>query len=243
MRRREFIAGTGLVAASALAGCTGSEFPPPRKSNVFESIEAHDGKIQVALEDSTWVMSRYDDGNQNALADPDEVGGLNGLADLGSVGALSPVGSARAKGKGGAGGRGATGRANGGYGSAPKTGHGRAWWHGGAYADDWYDDHDDDVTRYGVGVAALGVAYLGSDFEMEDDAPGAGPVPWDCQVSDPNGTETCAVQRDGWYRVGAELEGRNGHDFEWECVDLKVDDQLTGDGYDVEKQWKVSPRI
>ncbi|WP_128478729.1 hypothetical protein [Halorussus pelagicus] len=231
MRRREFIAGTGLVAASAIAGCTGNKSPPPRKSNVFQSIEARNGKLQVDIEDNTWVMSRLDDDDLNDLADPGQVGGLN------------PVGSASAKGRGGGGGRGATGRATGGYGSAPKTGHGRAWWHGGAYANTWYDDHDDDVTKYGVGVAALGVAFLGNDFEVEDDAPGAGPVPWDCRVTDPNDTETCAIENDGWYRVGAELRGRNGHDFDWECVDLKVDDGVATDGYEVEKQWKVSPRI
>ncbi|MFC7078758.1 hypothetical protein [Halorussus caseinilyticus] len=234
MRRREFIAGTGLVAASALAGCSsGSSSPPPRKSNVFRNIETENGKLQIDLEENTWVVSRYDSDGQSALADPNEVGGF------------SPVGSARAKGKGGSGGRGATGRADGGYSSAPKTGHGRAWWHGGAYADDWYDDHDDDVSRYSVTAATLGVAYLGSDFEMEDDAPGAGPVPWDCRVSDPDGTETCEIRRDGWYRVGAELVGGpNNHDFEWECVDLKVDEGLGTDaGYEVEKQWKVSPRI
>ncbi|WP_276302455.1 hypothetical protein [Halorussus lipolyticus] len=235
MRRREFIAGTGLAAVSALAGCSGSSSPPPRKSNVFEQIRATDGKLKISLEGNTWVKSRYDGGGQNDLADPETDGGL---ADL------SPVGSARAKGKGGAGGRGATGRADGGYSSAPKTGHGRAWWHGGAYADDWYDDHEDEVSRYGVGVATLGVAYLGSDFEMEDDAPGAGPVPWDCRTNDPDGTEACQIDTDGWYRVGAELRGQNGHDFDWECVDLKVDDALGSDaGYEVEKQWKVSPRI
>jgi hypothetical protein len=241
MRRREFIAGTGLVAASALAGCTGSSSPPPRKSNVFQNIRATDGKLKVNLEDNTWVKSRYDGGGQNALADPDEVGGL---ASLDKVGGLSPVGGARAKGKGGAGGRGATGRANGGYGSAPKTHHGRAWWHGGAYADDWYDDHDDEISRYGVAVSAIGIAYLGSEFEMEDDAPGAGPVPWDCRVNNPDDTEACTIGTDGWYRVGAELRGQNGHDFDWECVDLKVDETYGSDGgYEVEREWKVSPRI
>ncbi|UPV76611.1 hypothetical protein M0R89_18940 (plasmid) [Halorussus limi] len=230
MRRREFIAGTGIFAASALAGCAGSKSPPPRKSNVFETIEARDGKIQVALEDDTWVKSRYDGGSQNALPDPDEVGGLN------------PVGSVRAMGKGG-GGRGATGRATGGYSSAPKTHHGRAWWHGGNYAVNWYDNHQDAVTKYGVGVSAFGVASLGSSSEMEDNAPGAGPVPWDCRVSNPNDTETCAVEREGWYRVGAELRGKNGHDFDWECVDFEVSQQITGDGYEIQKQWKVSPRI
>ncbi|MFC4451599.1 hypothetical protein [Halorussus aquaticus] len=232
MRRREFIAGTGIVAASALAGCTGSKSPPPRKSNVFETIETKGGKLRVALEDNTWVKSRYDGGGQNALADPDDVGGL------------SPVGGARAKGKGGGGGRGATGRATGGYTSAPKTGHGRAWWHGGDYADDWYEDHRDDVSKYGVGVATIGVAYLGSSAAMKDDKPGAGPVPWDCRVDNPDDTEACQIGTDGWYRVGAELRGKNGHDFDWECVDLKVDETIGSDaGYEVEKQWKVSPRI
>ena len=234
MRRREFIAGTGLVAASALAGCSGSSSPPPRKSNVFQEIQTTEGALKIELEDNTWVKSRYDGGGQSDLADPSTG---DGLADL------SPVGGARAKGKGGAGGRGATGRADGGYGSAPKTGHGRAWWHGGAYANNWYDDHEDDVSKYGVAVAALGVAYLGSDFEMEDDAPGAGPVPWDCRIESPDETAACDVRTDGWYRVGAELRGQNGHDFDWECVDLKVDENIGDSGYEVEKEWKVSPRI
>lgn len=233
MRRREFILGTGLVATSALAGCTGNKSPPPRKSNVFEEIRTTNGKLDIQLEDNTWVQSRYEaEDRQNDLGNAD------------TLGDLSPVGGARAKGKGGAGGRGATGRADGGYSNAPKTHHGRAWLYGGAYANSWYDDHDDEVSKYGVTVSTIGVAYLGSSFEMDDDAPGPGPVPWDCRIESPDDEVTCDMQDDGWYRVGAEIRGPDGHDFDWESVDLEVDDTLgSEDEYEVEKEWKVSPRI
>ena len=231
MRRREFIAGTGLAAASALAGCTGSKSPPPRKSNVIETVEITDGDLRIATEDDTWVMSRYDSGDgQQALADP------------GAVGSLSPVGAASAKGKGGGGGRGATGRGSGGYSTAPRTHHGRAWYHGGDYADDWYEDHDDEVRKYGVAVAALGVAYLGTNARFQDDRPGAGRVPWDETFSNPGDAETYSIDRQGWYRVGAHVEGEDvNHDFRWESVDLEV--ERSGSGYEIDEEWKVSPRI
>lgn len=231
MRRRQFVVGTGLAVASALAGCTDdNDSPPPRRSNVIETIELADGDLRIAPEDDTWVMSRYDPDDQQALADPDSVGGL------------SPVGAASAKGGGGGGGRGATGRGSGGHSSAPRTGHGRAWFHGGAYADDWYDDHDDEVREYSVVVAALGVAYLGTDAEFQDDRPGPGRVPWDETFSDPGDAETYSIDREGWYRVGAHVEGENvNHDFRWESVDLAVDSSASG--YEIDEKWKVSPRI
>lgn len=231
MRRRQFIVGTGLAVASALAGCTDeSNSPPPRKSNVIETVELDDGNLRIAPEDDTWVMSRYEPDDPQALADPDRVGGL------------SPVGSASAKGKGGAGGRGATGRGTGGHSSAPRTHHGRAWWLGGSYADDWYDDHDDEVREYDVAIDTLGVAYLGTDDQFEDDRPGAGRVPWDQTFSNAADAKTYSVDRPGWYRIGAHIEGENvNHDFRWESVDVEVERSISG--YEIDEKWKVSPRI
>lgn len=230
MRRRKFLLGTGVAAATALAGCTGSSSPPPRKSNVISGIDAQNNNIQIDIADNTWVQSRYDAGGSQALADPDDVGGL------------SPVGKASAKGKGGGGGRGATGRGSGGYSSAPKTTHGRAWFHGGAYTDDWYDDHEDEVTRYSVAIAALGVAYLGSNAQFQDDKPGAGDVPWDEVYRDPDDAVEYPIDRQGWYRVGANIRGQqSNHDFRWEAVDFQLEG--SGSNYEITEQWKVSPRI
>lgn len=208
MRRRHFIASAGLGAAAALGGCLGSqEAPPPRKSSVVSEFETNDGSLVVDLADNTWVMSRYE-GTQQSLDD------------------LNPVGvAAAAKGGRGGGGRGASGRGSGGYASAPRTTHGHAWYHGGDYADDWYEDHRGDGTRYPVTVAALGIAYLGGTARFRDDAPGPGPVPWDERYPNPED----AVEYDlsngsdaGWYRVGAKIVGtETSHDFRWESFDLK----------------------
>lgn len=228
MRRRTFIAAAGLGAVGALGGCLGNSSPPPRKSSVVSEFETADSTLSIDLASDTWVMSRYEPNQQ-------------------SLDGLNPVGVASAKGKSGSGGgRGATGRATGGYSSAPRTGHGYAWYHGGDYADDWYEDHGDEVRRYGVTVAALGVAYLGSTAQMRDDAPDAGPVPWDEEFRTPNGTveyDLASANGDGWYRVGANVVGENGHDFRWECYDLEVDSTIGSDEYDIEEEWKVSPRI
>ncbi|SFK64069.1 hypothetical protein SAMN04487950_0330 [Halogranum rubrum] len=230
MRRRTFIAASGFGALTALGGCLGNSSPPPRKSSVVSEFEMADGSLTVDLADDTWVVSRYE-ANQQSLA------------------SVNPVGVASAKGKGGGGGgRGATGRGSGGYASAPRTRYGHAWYHGGDYADDWYEDHADDVSRYGVGVAALGVAYLGSTSQMEDDAPDAGPVPWDETFQNPNDTVQYDVAEqstgDGWYRVGAHIVGDSvDHDFRWECFDLEIDRGFGGDSYSIDEQWKVSPRI
>lgn len=230
MRRRTFLLGTGVAATTALAGCTGDSSPPPRKSNVIAGIQANSGSLRIDVADDTWVMSRWDAGGSQALADPDDVSGF------------SPVGSASAKGKGGSGGRGATGRGTGGYGKAPKIGHGRAWYHGGDYADDWYEEHGDEVTKYGVAVASIGVAYLGTNAEFQDDKPGAGKVPWNEMYLDPNDAVKHPVDRAGWYRVGAHIEGeQSGHNFRWEAIDLELD--RSGSGYEIAEKWKVSPRI
>lgn len=230
MRRRQFIVTSGLAAVAALSGCLGNNSPPPRKSNVVSDFTMRDGSLVVDLADDTWITSRYD--------------GSGG----GSSANLNPIGVASAKGKGSGGGRGATGRATGGYSSAPRTRHGYAWYHGGDYADDWYEDHGDEVTRYGVAVTALGVAYLGSGAQIQDEAPGPGPVPWDEKFEDPGDTVQYDVDarssfaRTGWYRVGANLAGTDvDHDFRWECYDLEIRD--TAGGFAIGEEWKVSPRI
>nr|WP_058826569.1 hypothetical protein [Haloferax sp. Q22] len=60
MKRRTFLRLTGLGAAGGLAGCLGSNSPPPRKSSVVSDFEASDGSLVVDLADQTWVMSRYE---------------------------------------------------------------------------------------------------------------------------------------------------------------------------------------
>jgi hypothetical protein len=237
MRRRRFLQASGAVWLAAVAGCLGSSSPPPRKSNSITDVElvADDATptLEVALADDPWVMSRYDAGGSSARSAPN---GLGGLLPVGTAGAQ--------KGGGGAAGRGATGRGNGGYSSAPRTHHGFAWYHGGSYADDWYENHRDEVDRYQTTVATLGVAYLGSNDRYTDDPPGPGPVPWDRTIEDPEDTETYAVEREGWYRIGAELRGENvSHDFEWECVDLHLEEGFTTDGMEIDEEWKVSPRV
>lgn len=230
MRRRQFIVTSGLAAVAALSGCLGNNSPPPRKSNVVSDFAIRDGSLVVDLADDTWITSRYDSGG-------------------GSSANLNPIGVASAKGKGNGGGRGATGRGTGGYSSAPRTRHGYAWYHGGDYADDWYEDHGDEVTRYGAVVTLLGVAYLGSNSQMQDEAPGPGPVPWDETIDDPGDTVEYRIDardsfsQDGWYRVGANVVGTDvDHDFRWECYDLDIRN-ASGGGFTIEEQWKVSPRI
>ncbi|AFK20841.1 hypothetical protein E6P09_18365 (plasmid) [Haloferax mediterranei ATCC 33500] len=231
MRRRKFLYASGLGALGALSGCLGSQSPPPRKSNVVTDFQMSDGSLVIDLADKTWVMSRYAPTQQ-------------------SISGVSPIGVASAKGKGGGGGRGATGRGSGGYSSAPKTKHGHAWFHGGDYADDWYEDNADEVSRYSVGIATLGIAYLGSTDSMKDDAPDSGPVPWDKEFKNPDDTVTYDLtnqsefRRDGWYRVGAHVVGSDvNHDFRWECYDLEVDNGVSDQQFNIEEQWKVSPRI
>ncbi|ELZ80249.1 hypothetical protein C453_19265 [Haloferax elongans ATCC BAA-1513] len=229
MRRRKFLHASGLAALGALAGCIGSKSPPPRRSSVVSDFEMNNGKLVIDLADETWVTSRYEPNQQ-------------------SLSGVSPIGVASAKGKGGGGGRGATGRGSGGYSTAPRTVHGHAWYHGGDYADDWYEDNRGKFDRYKVGIAALGIAYLGGTSQMRDDTPDAGPVPWDETIQNPDETVTYDItdrsefRRDGWYRVGANIVGDNvNHDFRWECFDLEVDKDTQG--FDIEEQWKVSPRI
>lgn len=239
MRRRRFLQASGAVGLATVAGCLGNSSPPPRKSNSITDVSLDESgssaALSVQLASDPWVMSRYESGGSADLAD--------GLA--GTLGSLLPVGTASAqKGGGGAAGRGATGRGTGGYSSAPRTRHGFAWYHGGGYTGDWYDDHEDEVQRYQTVVTALAFAYLGSNDRYTDDPPQPGPVPWDRTIQDPSETETYTVPRPGWYRIGARIQGESvSHDFDWECVDVYLDDGFTTDGLEIDEEWKVSPRI
>jgi hypothetical protein len=234
MHRRSFIAAAGLTTVTALSGCLSDPAPPPRKSNVLDRIKARDGALRIDIADDPWVLSRYD--SSKDVRPPDNLESR--------VQRLNPVGVAEAKGGvfGSGGGRGATGRAAGGYSSAPKTSHGWAWWHGGDYTDDWYEDHRNEVEQYGVTIAAVGVAYLGSTSEYRDNRPGAGPVAWNEIYESPTELVKHSIGQFGWYRVGVHIMGEAiNHDFRWESVDFEV---VPGsNGYKITNEWKISPRI
>ncbi|RRJ33526.1 hypothetical protein [Halocatena pleomorpha] len=221
MHRRRFLRVIGATALPVLAGCSSDETPPPRKSSVVEQLETNDGMIRIDLADRVWVLSRYTPPRSSIDA---------------------PVGVAAAKGGGGGSVRGATGRAGGGHVNAPRTNHGWAWWHGGDYADDWYDDHEDETSRYSVRIEKVGVRSFGSDAVFKKDRPGAGPVDWDWTYRSPKDRIDHPLRKPGWYRVGAHIVGKKvDHDFQWECVDFKV--SSVGQSYAIQNEWKVSPRI
>lgn len=187
MKRRDFMrkaGAAGTIGTVGLAGCIGggSNAPPPRKSNVVEAVKVSDDSLTVNLEDDTWIESRaeLDGSGDTGTGDSTQ----SSLA-TGALASLSPIGVASAKGKGGGGGRGAAGRAAGGYSKAPKTGKGRAKYHGGAYVGTWRDDHDDEIEKYPAIVSLIGFAFLGTAEQFEEDKPGPGPVPWD-QTVEPN---------------------------------------------------------
>lgn len=219
-----------------MAGCLfgGNNSPPPRRSEVFDDVALEGSQLQIQLHSDVEVESRRE--NQGAL-------------DAGDAAAnVAPVGAARAA-------KGAGGRGTGGYSSAPKhPRHGWAIWHGGDYADDWREDHRDEIQMYDATVATLAVAYLGTDSDYENDAPGPGPgeVSWGKTWEDPdNGASASAdiaavspgdTPREGWYRVGTELVSRDGSvDFGWQAVDFEVDQQ--SGGWAIEKAWYVKPRV
>jgi hypothetical protein len=230
MQRRKFLRGVAAAGGvAALAGCSFlNSAPPPRRSNAIASVEPQNGALQIEPVDSPWIESRKDTSAPTAA---------------GLLAPLSPIGGARAAKGGGSGGRGATGRGSGGYASAPRTHHGRAWWHGGDYADDWRENHEDEVRRYRASIAAIGVAFLGSDERFEDDRPGAGEVPWDETFQNIDQAHSYEISREGWYRVGAHMVGPDGDaDFGWESIDMEIDRTAGGD-FVVDEKWKVSPRL
>ncbi|WP_459191249.1 hypothetical protein [Halosimplex sp. J119] len=235
MKRRRFLrGGTGLLAGAGLAGCLGgNNSPPPRKSRVFDDVNVQGTTLAIQLVSDVEVESR-----------------LENQGDLGAgVAGLAPVGVASAA-------KGASGRASGGYSSAPRHSRHRTWavWHGGSYTDDWRDDHDDELRMYDAVVATLAVSYLGSEQSYENDAPGPGPgdVSWDETWDQPEeGTELTADLtavspgdgvREGWYRIGTELVSEDGSmDFGWQAVDMEID--ANGDRVQTGETWYVKPRV
>ncbi|MFB6152431.1 MAG: twin-arginine translocation signal domain-containing protein [Haloarculaceae archaeon] len=239
MNRRTFVRGSaGLTAGLALTGCLGvlggNSSPPPRKAELFDDVALDGTTMEIDLLSDPRVQSRAEEAQ-------------NGLA-AGAVASLAPVGVARAA-------KGAGGRGAGGYAGAPRHHRHRGWavWHGGDYADDWRENHRDELSWYPATVATLGVAYLGTDNEYEDNPPGPGAddVSWDRtwnQVSD-DAVKTVDIgavspspePEQGWYRVGTELVAENRDlDFGWQAVDFEVDDDT---GWKVDKAWYVAPRV
>ncbi|WP_084157018.1 hypothetical protein [Haladaptatus cibarius] len=250
MKRRSFLQKGGIVgtgALTALAGCTSENSPPPRRSNVVNDLSITGNNLQIRPfpADQQWVMSRRD---IDLVSTGSSDGNTNGNGAANSLSGFSPVGVASA-----AKGRGATGRGSGGYSSAPRTHNGRAWFFGGSYANSWYDDHEDEVEKYPVTLAAIGVAYLGTNQQFQEQDPGAGPVSWDQTYDEPDPntkieTPLVGEQGAGWYRVGAHTvieeqalaEGEDG-DLGWECIDIRV--ERANGSLEVTERWKVSPRV
>lgn len=165
-----------------------------------------------------------------------------GSSALQPLAGLLPIGRARGAKGGGAGAKGAVGRGSGGWSSAPHRG-GHAVYHGGDYADDWRDDHDDQLDRYRAAVTTVGVARIGSLADDEDELPGVEPVPWD-ERYDVGAGEAVSydLPRQGWYRTGIELDAAQyDHDFGWEFYDFEVVE--TSSGYEVANSWNLSPRL
>lgn len=251
MDRRKFLRTTGIAVGgtTVLAGCTsetGDDSPPPRKSNIFQSISFTGDGIRAETEpqNEQWVMSRRrlprvtpigdspqtqnsssssgPTGTASPASTPSVMDVSQSVRDL--LSQLSPVGVAAAKG------RGSTGRGTGtSFSSAPKTTKGRGWYLGGGYAAGWYASHDDEVDKFPVQTSELAAAYLGTDAEFQNNAPGPGPVAWDSQNSVPfddrkrdastlsltvpvkntresdSDSEIITVSNPGWYRVGANI--------------------------------------
>ncbi|MDS0259304.1 hypothetical protein NDI56_07855 [Haloarcula sp. S1CR25-12] len=231
MRRRRFLRVGTAAGTLGLAGCFGlgggNSSPPPRKAEVYDSISTNDGAIVVNLTADPTVESRADVDASLAL----------------SLGL--PVGRAAAA-KGGGRGQGATGRGSGGWSSAPHRG-GRAIHHGHEDDDDWREEHENEISRYDAAIAVVALGYMGSQEEFSDDPPPAGPLDesqWDERWTDPEPDQQLSmpVEQPGWYRVGSKLRSENGNQgFGWESVDFRVDQ--SGDGYEVENPWQVSPRL
>ncbi|MBZ6495350.1 hypothetical protein [Natrinema longum] len=172
MNRRRLLrtSGRGLaIAVGGLAGCLGSddETPPPRESVVFDDVSITDGTMEIDLVSEPKVESR--DENVDAAA----------------VGSLVPVGTARAGSRSSSSRpSGATGRGSGGHSSAPKGRHGWAIY-GGTSGHHWRDDHEDDIRMYRASIAALGVAYMGSNTKYQAMSPGPDPADWEREWSEP----------------------------------------------------------
>jgi len=244
--RRRFLHGAALLPTAGLvglSGCSSSESPPPRRSRVLSTVTIDSAQLLAELVDDPWVATRRDGvpiNGQNAQSlDSNAKDSPSGLSVIGS---LSPVGTAQAQKGGGGGGRGAVGRGRGSsYSDAPRTGRGRAKYHGGAYVGTWYDDHDDEVRRAETEISEVGIARIGPVSDTDEELPAPGPVSWDETWQNPDDTVSIDVTNAGWYRVGTHTTAADGTNLGWEAVDVLVKDD--NDTYSIAQKWKVSPRI
>lgn len=157
--------------------------------------------------------------------------GISGSSKSGKSGSASGGGRSRrpAAGERGSGASSARGR------------NGRYKWRGGRYAA-WFDSHGHEVRDYDAAVVECGVGYLGGPDATEAGLPGPGPVEWTRRCDGDHDEMAFEPSESGWYRVGARLRAADGdRDFGWEAVDVRL---LDGDdGWLVDSQWKVSPRL
>jgi len=91
-------------------------------------------------------------------------------------------------------------------------------------------------------VVQCGVGYLGGPDATDEELPGAGPVEWTHPCDGDHDEFAVEPSEPGWYRVGARLRGAaDGREFGCEAVDAKlVEDE---EGWRLDSQWKVSPRL
>lgn len=241
MNRRTFIKATSIGLTGTvvgLAGCSGQNSPPPRRSSVVSSVAISDDTPALAAvlepRGDRWVQTRenIDDSDVRQPSPTDEDSSEASFS-------LSPIGTARA-----AKGRGTTSRGSTSYSSAPKTSKGRAHYGGGAYVGTWYNDHDDEVEQYPVAVPTAAAAYLGNNETFEEQDPGPGPVNWDETIDNP--TQEIKFMpnnvQPGWYRVGTQITVPGaGENLGWEAIDTRVERE--GGQLRITEEWKVSPRI
>lgn len=240
MDRRDYLRSCGIAAAGSVgvaAGCLGfgssSSSAPPRKSKVIDAVAVSGNQLVVEPYGEKWVMSGRDISLQSVAVGRDVV--------TNALGALLPVGGARAQKGGGGGSRNAA--------AASRTSRGRLWFGADDDDDDWYENNQDKIKKVPVVLGAVGVAYIGTDIEEQD--PGPGPLDWDEQFDNPDGTVASALlgaEGAGWYRVGSEVSADpesvasgEGVDLGWESLDLRV--QNVGNGPSITERWKVSPTI
>lgn len=253
MKRREFLATTAVASTIGLAGCSTQKEAPPRESEVFEAVQVSSNALTVHAESEPLVQTRMQEGTastseegeggtdtENTSGENDTQSSLSGIA--GVLGSISPVGVASAA-KGGRG-RGVP-RSNG---KVVKGRNGRVKWRGGTYAV-WWNDHEDEVKTITPVIAGIGVAQLAKPSADEDSLPGPGKPPegwdetWTKEEYQGENIQYEGIQA-GWFRVGGHLVDQDSdRDLGWEAVDLKVTESDTGDGYEVERKWKVSPSL
>ena len=91
-------------------------------------------------------------------------------------------------------------------------------------------------------MVGCGVGYLADSDATDEELPDAGPVEWTAPCDGDHDELAVEPSEPGWYRVGARLRGAaDGRDFGWEAVDAKlVEDE---EGWRIDSQWKVSPRL